>query len=161
MTLQGGANGASLGTAVANYLTRSNDKCGSVFIVPQFEITTKKTESCPDILALDFAHREVIFVEVSVAESLGRLSEKVRHRRKHWYEPGLSELKASCVPLDGWEPRFLGFVRRDRIATIQKQFPDRDVTFVVLEDHVFDWTYRAHPSDLPGSDSQRRVEVLR
>lgn len=122
---------------------------GKAFVCPQFEVAWNGDRnlggSSPDFVVLDFANRDLVIVEVTGNASVANLLGKIDERQTRWYVPIREKLASegalSCDP-GGFKPRFLGFVRRECIASAQAQFSGAaDVHFEALEDVAFGWTY--------------------
>ena len=133
---------AYLEPLVGSYLTRG----GSVFISPQFDIAWDKSAgeggASPDFVALDFEQKEYIVVEVTTSYNLAGLKTKIGNRDRHWYPPIRKHLEKLGVINELWKPRFLGFVRNDRIDVAGKLFPNADdVCFYPLEDALLEYAY--------------------
>ncbi len=112
---------------------------GKVFVSPGYDIDNGRT--CPDFVALDFSKREVVLVEVSTGYDIGSLMERVRNRKEQWFVPLRAQLDADHIA-EGWDMRFLGFVRRDRIEKAKGTFAGVEkVTFAAIEDCAFSWEY--------------------
>jgi hypothetical protein len=84
---------------------------GKVFISAGYNINSGR--SCPDFVALDFSKQEVIVIEVTTAYDVATPIERVKNREQQWFNPLRAQLDADHIA-EGWEMRFLGFVRRDR-----------------------------------------------
>lgn len=131
---------------------------GKAFVCPQFEVAWNGDRnlggSSPDFVVLDFANRDLVIVEVTGSASVANLLGKVGERRTRWYLPIRDKLAGegalTCDPA-GFTPRFLGFVRRDCVASAQARFTDADVHFEALEDVAFGWAYwEERQAGLPG-----------
>jgi hypothetical protein len=119
---------------------------GAVFVSRQFDVTwdpeRKIGGSAPDIVALDLKAREIVVVEVTTASSLVDLLKKIETRQAGWYDPIRLQLKNFGTLADGWDIRFLGFVREANVAKAKARFAgDNDVAFVSIEDATFPWKY--------------------
>jgi hypothetical protein len=125
---------------IATYLTRG----GKVFVVPQYSIPdpgSKGDWSCPDFVALDFEKREVVVVEVASGADLGPITTKAKDRERQWFTPLRQKLKDDGV-VDGWEIRFLGFVRQHNLDKARAALTGHDrVAFASIESATFSWDY--------------------
>ena len=116
---------------IALFLTRG----GQVFVVPQYGIPcdNPNTEfSCPDFVALDFSHHEIIVVEISVSSDTKKLSNKIRTREIQWYERLRRKFLADNVVDATWDIRFIGFVREANLQKLKDTFKG--------ESEVLGWT---------------------
>jgi hypothetical protein len=110
---------------------------GKVFVSSGYSIDNDRT--CPDFVALDFGKREVVVVEVTTAYEIGSLIERVRNREQQWFIPLRKQLDADRI-CEGWDVRFLGFVRRDRVEKAKSAFAGvPKVAFTAIEDSAFSW----------------------
>lgn len=97
----------------------------------------------PDFVALDFATREVVVVEVASGADIKKIVANVKARERQWFGPLRDKLKADDV-VDGWDLRFLGFVRRHNLKTARRLTEGQlGVAFWALEDATFSWDYWA------------------
>ena len=137
---------------IAIYLTVD----GQVFIVPQYDIKREMNEgrACPDFVALDFSCKEVVVVEVTGAADWKPLAGRVRERHSRWFNPVRKRLMDQEVITPSWNIRFLGFIRRDAVKGISKQFDEEtDVTFFPVEDATILWRFweKRMKDGLPGN----------
>jgi hypothetical protein len=129
--------------AIATYLTVD----GQVFLAPQYNVafdpTFNEGGSCPDFVALDLKHREVVVVEVSYAANWKPVAERAKQRQGRWYRPIGRKLRELGIIDDSWNgPRFLGFVRRANVEAANASFAsEADVIFCAIEDATFPWLY--------------------
>lgn len=120
---------------VGTFLTQG----GKVFIAPGYNLGNGW--SCPDFVALDFGKREVVVVEVTTAYEISSLLDKVRKRDEQWFVRLRAQLDIDGVAR-GWEMRFLGFVRQDRLKKAESAFAGvPNVAFTAIEDATFSWKY--------------------
>ena len=128
---------------IATYLTLD----GHVFLAPQYNVAYSRElnegGACPDFVALDLKHREVIIVEVTAAANLESLFGRIRQRETRWYNPVRRKLEEIGVVDGGWKPtRFLGFVRNPNLLLAKTTFSlEADVAFWAIEDATFLWSY--------------------
>ncbi|SER58378.1 hypothetical protein SAMN05216548_12713 [Faunimonas pinastri] len=133
---------AQLESLVELYLTRG----GKVFVSPQYDVPYDKDAldggACPDILALDFEHKDVLVVEVSSAAGLTSLFGRVAERESRWFAPIRRRLQADKIIDTAWSLRFLGFVRESNVDHANRKFTAQaDVLFVALESAAFSFAY--------------------
>ncbi len=133
---------AQIESLVELYLTRG----GKVFVSPQYDVSYDREArdggSCPDIVALDMEHREVVVVEISAAANLSSLFNKVAERDTRWFTPIQRKLEKDRVIDSAWKIRFLGFVREALVDGANKKFADAaDVYFFALEKAAFSFAY--------------------
>jgi hypothetical protein len=134
---------AQIESLIELYLTRG----GRIFVSPQYDVaydtTTREGGSCPDIVALDIVEKEVVVVEVSSAWDLGPLYQKVEDRNTRWFNPIVRRLQSDKIIDPTWKrPRFMGFVRKDRLEASKRKFQGQDdVCFVAIEDAAFSFAY--------------------
>lgn len=145
---------------------------GKAFVCPQYDVTWDADRqlggASPDFVVLDFRNRDLVIVEVTGGASIANLLGKVAERERRWYVPIREKLviegALSCDP-NSFEPRFLGFVRRDNVASAQASFSTAaDVHFKALEDVAFGWAYWDHrQAELPGfsklTDQSRSLPI--
>ena len=125
---------------------------GKVFISSGYNIDNGRT--CPDFVALDFGKSEVVVVEVTTAYNTASLLERVRNRKEQWFLPLRAQLDADNIAR-GWNLRFLGFVRRDRLEDARKSFIGQsDVSFTTIEESTFSWeNWERRKGGLPRCDN--------
>ncbi len=125
---------------IATYLTRG----GKVFIVPQYGIPVEGSAAdwaCPDFVALDFSKKEVVIVEVASGGDISTIIAKAKDREKQWFAPVRRKLVEDGV-VDGWDIRFLGFVRKALLNKAQNALQGHDgVAFAAIEKATFSWNY--------------------
>jgi hypothetical protein len=110
---------------------------GKVFVSPGYNLDHGR--ACPDFVALDFGKKEVVIVEVTTAYKLDSLFDKIKNREDQWFKPLRGQLDADGIA-KGWEIRFLGFVRQDRLEEANKRFVgDQKVSFAPIERCAFSW----------------------
>ena len=124
---------------VATYLTRTGR--GRVFIVPHYPVPASRSfddDACPDIVALDFARKEVVVIEVVHGSRLDRFLRRIRCRETHWFQPIRSKLADDgLLEQAGWKMRLLGFVRKNNLSFARKEFAEQnDVAFEAIEDII-------------------------
>lgn len=127
---------------VADFLTLN----GRAFICPQYYIPHDPERqvggSSPDFIVLDFDNRDMVIVEVSAASNLNNLFERIKNREARWFGPARERLLQSGAITAEWPtPRFLGFIRRELIATAYNEFPEQNVCFFALEEASFSYLY--------------------
>ena len=128
---------------IATFLTLD----GHVFIALQYEIAYDKElnegGACPDFVALDLKHREVIVVEVTMAANMDPLTARIMERQSRWYLPIRQKMREVGVVDETWKPtRFLGFVRAANFDLMKRRFHDQsDVAFYAIEKATFLWEY--------------------
>ncbi len=125
---------------------------GKVFISSGYNIDNGRT--CPDFVALDFGKSEVVVVEVTTAYNIVSLLERVRNRKEQWFAPLRIQLDADQIA-QGWDMRFLGFVRRDRLKEARNAFTGQsDVSFTTIEESTFSWeNWERRKGGLPRFDN--------
>jgi hypothetical protein len=125
---------------------------GRVFVSPGYNIGNG--HSCPDFVALDFNKHEVVVVEVTTAYNIASLLEKVERRQGQWFDPLRAQLDANKIA-EGWDMRFLGFVRKERLEYAKSKFIGAPkVTFVAIQDCAFSWeNWERRKGELPRSDN--------
>lgn len=133
--------------AVAQFLTRN----GLAFVCPQFDFPADKGEggSSPDFVAIDFANRDIVVVEVTTSANLKGLLARISDREKRWYEPLRQQepLWSSLRSLGFGEPRFIGFIRESLVGGAYEALCDEsgrlpdDTTFYPLEHTYSPWLY--------------------
>jgi hypothetical protein len=121
---------------------------GSVFVSPQFDAAWDKEASqggsCPDFVALDFEKKHVVIVEMTTAYSLTSFFEKIRQRDSRWFQPIGKHLSAIGAITPEWRSRFLGFVRKPRLAFARSEFAEEaGVSFYPLEEAILGYAYWA------------------
>jgi hypothetical protein len=127
---------------IATYLTLD----GHVFIAPQYNIAFDRDlnegGSCPDFVALDLKHHEIIVVEVTVAVDLKSLTARIKERQTRWYNSIYRHLMELGIVDDHWKMRFLGFVRKANLSKAKAPFAsEADVAFCAIEEATFLWDY--------------------
>jgi hypothetical protein len=141
---------------IEEYVTKD----GKVFLAPQYSIAfddaPNKEVACPDFVALDLGHKQIVVIEVTAAANVSALLTKVRTRETRWYNPIRQKMLSLGVIGASWPIRFLGFVREPELLRAKNQFAsDRDVTFVAIEDATFNWRYTDEriKNGLPGAEA--------
>ncbi len=135
---------AQIESLVELYLTRG----GRVFLSPQYDVAFDKEArdggSCPDFVALDMEHREVIIVEVTSASNLTSLCQRVTERKTRWFEPIRRRMEGDKIINPEWKMRFIGFVRENLAVEAKAIFAiDADVCFFPIEKAAFSFAYWA------------------
>lgn len=138
---------------------------GNVFVSPQYAIKdNKETDdggSCPDFLALDFKHSELVVVEVNGGSDIKGLAERVDNRETRWFAPIRRRFIDTGRVGPNWKIRFLGFVRErhpNNVSKLEAKFKDAsDVAFYPIEQAILAYEYwdKRIAMGLPRSKSEQ------
>src|SRR6266498_1549263 len=114
-----------------------------MFLSPQYAIRDDAGAwSCPDFVALDFPHEELLVVEVSVSSGIGALIRKIRDRENQWFSRLRAQLEAPRVPCKSWPVAVLALVRADQCDRLTRAFQNAsDDRVKAIEDIAFVWKW--------------------
>jgi hypothetical protein len=115
----------SMGSVVELYRTRG----GSAY-------------DCPDIVTLDMKCKEVVIIEMTSADDLRGLFDKITERQKNWFPSIRHRLESDHTIDSSWKIRFLGVVRETLVDSANAEFAGAtDVHFFALEEAAFSFAY--------------------
>lgn len=116
--------------AIERYLTQNGTT--GIFVVPQYGVGKE-----PDFVGIDFKRSRIVVAEVSGGWDISNILDKFRNRKDQLEEPlrrHLATFPGYAPEQLNWPIKYFGFVRRDRLAKAQTEFPDaNDVRFIAVE----------------------------